>query len=49
MKRSSLRIIGIEEGKESQAQGLENIFNKNHRRKLSQPKERDAYKPIRSF
>ena len=34
MKRSNLRIIGIEEGEDSQFKGPENIFNKNHRRKL---------------
>lgn len=45
MKRPDLKIIGTEEGEEAQAQGLENIFNKNHRRKLCQPKEKDAYKP----
>jgi hypothetical protein len=28
MKRPNLRIIGIEEGKEFQPQGPENIFNK---------------------
>ena len=28
MKRPSLRIIGIEEGEESQLKGPENIFNK---------------------
>ena len=28
MKRPNLRIIGIEEGEESQIQGLENNFNK---------------------
>ena len=28
MKRPSLRIVGIEEGKELQLKGTENIFNK---------------------
>ena len=28
MKRSNLKIIGIEEGEESQLKGPENIFNK---------------------
>ena len=28
MKRLNLRIIGIEEGEESQVKGTENIFNK---------------------
>ena len=28
MKRPNLKIIGIEEGKESQLKGPENIFNK---------------------
>jgi hypothetical protein len=30
MKRPNLRLIRIEEGKEVQANGTENIFNKNH-------------------
>jgi hypothetical protein len=28
IKRSNLRIMGIEEGKEVQAKGIHNIFNK---------------------
>jgi hypothetical protein len=39
MKRSNIRITGIEENEDSQLKGLENVFNKNHRRKLPQPKE----------
>ena len=38
------RIIGIEEGEESQLQGPKNYSQQNYRRKLSQTKERDAYK-----
>ena len=43
-RESNLRIIGIEEGEESQLQGPKNYSQQNYRRKLSQPKERDAYK-----
>ena len=43
-RESNLRIIGIEEGKESQLQGPKNYSQQNYRRKLSKPKERDAYK-----
>jgi hypothetical protein len=35
MKRLNLRIIGIEEGEESQLKGPENFFQQNHRKKLS--------------
>ena len=35
MKRPNLRIIGIEEGEESQLKGPENFFQQNHRKKLS--------------
>jgi hypothetical protein len=34
MKWPNVRIIGIEEGKESQLQRPENIFKKNHRRNI---------------
>ena len=47
MKRPNLRIIVIEEIEESQIQGPEKYSQQNHRRKLSQPKERDAYKHIK--
>jgi hypothetical protein len=47
MKRPNLRIIGI--GEDSQVNRPENIFNKNHRKQLSQTKERDAYKHKRSM
>ena len=43
-RESNLRIIGIEEGEESQLQGPKNYSQQNYRRKLSQTKERDAYK-----
>ena len=40
MKRPNLRIIGIEEGAESQLQVPENIFQKlDHRRKPIKPKK----------
>ena len=55
MKRQNLRIIGIE-GEESQFKGTKpystkkfNIFNKQSRRKLFQPKEGHAYKGTRSL
>jgi methyl-accepting chemotaxis protein len=34
MKRPNLRMIGIKENENSQLKGPENVFNKNHRRKL---------------
>ena len=43
-RESILRISGIEEGEESQLQGPKNYSQQNYRRKLSQTKERDAYK-----
>ena len=47
-ERSSLRIIWIE-GEELQLKGTENIFNKNHRKKLSQLKEEYPYEGTRSL
>jgi hypothetical protein len=35
MKRPTLRIIGIEESKDSQFKGSENIFNKIKKKKTS--------------
>jgi len=49
MKRPNLTIVEIEEGEESQLCGPENIFNKIIKGKLSQPKERHAYKHIRNL
>ena len=43
-RESILIIIGIEEDEESQLQGPKNYSQQNYRRKLSQTKERDAYK-----
>jgi hypothetical protein len=40
MKIPHLRIIRIEDGKESQLQGPKNIFQQNQKKKLSQPKEK---------
>jgi hypothetical protein len=40
IKRPNLRIMGIEEGKEVQAKGMHNIFNKI---KQKFPKSRDNY------
>ena len=45
MKRQNPRIIKIE----VQLKSTENIFNKNHRSKLSQPKERYEYEDTRSL
>ena len=49
MKRPNLRIIGIEEIKDSQLKGPENTFNKVVKKKLPQPKERDDHKCTRSL
>jgi hypothetical protein len=49
MKRPNLRIKGIENDKESQFKGLENILNKNHTVKLPKPKERNSYKHTRNL
>ena len=48
LKRSNLRIIEIEEIKDSQQQAHKYI-QQNHKRKHSQTKERCANKYIRSF
>ena len=48
VKRPNLKIIVIEEGEEIQAKGAENI-QQNHRRKHSQPKERQANGCTRSL
>jgi hypothetical protein len=42
IKRPNLIIMGIEEGKEAQAKGIHNIFNKNNR-KFPKPKESYAH------
>ena len=49
MKRSNLRITGIEEEEGLQLKGTENIFKKNHRRKHFQPKEGYPYEGTRSL
>jgi chromosome segregation ATPase len=49
MKRSNLIIIRIEENKDSQLKGPENVFNKTHKRKFNKPKERDGHKDTRSL
>ena len=49
MKGQNLRITGIEENEDSRLKGPENIFKKNHRRKLPQPEERDGRKGTRSL
>jgi len=38
MKKANIRIIEIEEGKETQFKSPENIFKKNHRWKFPEPK-----------
>jgi uncharacterized coiled-coil protein SlyX len=47
-KRPNLTVIEIEENEDSKLKGSENVFNKNHRRKFLQPKERDDHKGMRS-
>jgi hypothetical protein len=49
MRRPILRIIGIEESEDSQLKGPVNIFNKNYRRKLLKPKEKNAHEHTRSL
>jgi hypothetical protein len=41
IKRTNLRIMGIEEGEEVQAKGMHNIFNKIITKKF--PKSREIY------
>jgi hypothetical protein len=48
MRRPKLRIIGIDKKEDFQLKGTVNI-NKTIRRKLPQPKERDAYEHTRSL
>ena len=48
MKRPKLRIIGIEEGEETQVKSTENIFKKVVK-KILQPKEGDDYQDTRSI
>jgi hypothetical protein len=43
IKRPNLRIMGIEEGEEVQAKGIQNIFNKKNNRKFSKPRESYAH------
>ena len=38
-KEIKITVIGIEEGEDSQLEGPETVFNKNHRRKFPHPKE----------
>jgi hypothetical protein len=49
MKRSNLRITGIEEGEDFQLEEPRKYFQENNRRKNSQPRERDAYNHTRSL
>jgi len=44
IKIPNLVIIEIEENEDYQLKGPENLFKKNHRRKLPQPKAKDCYK-----
>jgi hypothetical protein len=48
MKRQNLTIIGIEENKDSQLKGPENVFNKIIEENFPYLKERDGNKCIRS-
>jgi len=49
MKRPNLSTIGIEEGKETQIQRPENMFNKIIEKKVLNLKERDTCKHTRSL
>jgi hypothetical protein len=49
MRRAKLRLIGVDENEDFQLKGQVNIFKKNYRRKLPQPKERDALEPTRGL
>jgi len=49
MRRSNLRIIGIEESEDSQLKGPINIFNKIIEENFLNLKERDAHKHTRSL
>jgi hypothetical protein len=49
MKRPSLKIIGIEESKDSQLKGPENIFNKIVEENFPNLKKRDGHKCTRSL
>jgi hypothetical protein len=49
MKRPNLRIIRIKENEDYQIKGPENVFNKNRRRKLPQPKESNRHKGTRNL
>ena len=48
MKRENLRIIGIEESKDSQLKRSAHL-QQNYGRKVPEPKERDAHKHTRSL
>ena len=48
MKIPNLRIIGIEENKDSQIKEPENVFSKIMEENFPQPKERDGHKGTRS-
>ena len=49
IKRPNLRIIGIEEEKELQLKGTENLFNKIIEENFPLTKERYAYEDTRSL
>jgi hypothetical protein len=48
LKRPNLKIIGIEEGEESQLEGPKKYSQQNHRMQFFQSKEIDDYKHTRS-
>jgi hypothetical protein len=48
-RRPNLRIIGIEEGKDSQLKGPVNIFNKIIEENFPNLKKKDAHKHTRSL
>jgi hypothetical protein len=49
MQRPNLGIVGREENKGSQLKGPKKCLQKNHRRKLHQPKEIDSQTGTRSL
>jgi hypothetical protein len=49
MKRPNLRIIDKDENEDFQLKGPANNFNKNYRRNLPIPKEKDDHEHTRSL
>jgi hypothetical protein len=49
MRRPNLRIIGIDEKEDCQLKRASKYLQQNYRRKLPQPKERDAHEHTRGL